>query len=89
MILKIFAVRDRQGESFAAPMFIPMPGQALRSFSDEINRQAADNPLYAHPDDFDLYQLGEFNTDTGRFDCPSDPVLLSLGKNLKLNGSST
>lgn len=87
MILKIFAVRDRQGESFAAPMFIPMPGQAIRSFTDEVNRSAGDNPLFAHPDDFDLYQLGDFDTSTGRFVCPPDPVPLVLGKNVKLNGS--
>lgn len=84
MILGIFSVRDRQGESFATPMFIPMPGQAIRSFTDEVNRSADNNPLYMHPDDFDLYRLGAFDTDTGRFINGADPEVIALGKNVKL-----
>lgn len=86
MILNIFAVYDRQGECFAAPMFIPMAGQAVRSFTDEVNRSSPENPLFMHPDDFDLYRLGAFDTDKGKFIVSGDPEVLALGKNVKLNG---
>lgn len=85
MILHMFSVRDRQADSFANPMFLLAAGQAIRSFSDEVNRSAPDNPLYHHPDDFDLYCLGQFDTSTGLFSALS-PEQIAIGKNLKLNG---
>ena len=88
MILQLYSVHDRQADSFANPMYMLAPGQAIRSFADEINRAAADNPLYAHPDDFDLYLLGTFDTNTGEFSHPSRPEKIAIGKNLKLNGST-
>lgn len=85
MILNVFAVYDRQGEAYATPMFIPMTGQAVRSFTDQINKPAEDNPLYQHPDDFDLWCLGAYDTSTGLF-TENSPHVVCLGKNVKLNG---
>jgi hypothetical protein len=66
-------------------MFVPSAGVAIRSFSDEINRNNADNQLYNHPDDFDLYELGEFDDNTGIFTLHEQPKLLSLGKQVKIS----
>jgi hypothetical protein len=66
-------------------MFVPSAGVAIRSFSDEINRNNADNQLYNHPDDFDLYELGEFDDNTGLFALHEQPKLLSLGKQVKIS----
>lgn len=85
MMLQIFAVRDRATDQFGTPMFLVTAGQAIRSFSDEINRQAADNLLHTHPDDYDLYALGSYDTVTGLF-LSGPPEQLAVGKNLKLNG---
>lgn len=85
MILYAFAIRDRATDSFGNPVFALSSGQAIRSFSDEINRNSADNPYFAHPDDYDLFALGQFDTDTGRF-AAGDPEQVAIGKNLKLNG---
>jgi hypothetical protein len=79
MILKIFAVRDRATDSFGNPMFLVSQGQAVRSFTDEVNRQAADNQLWAHPDDFDLYYLGDYFTDSGTFNAHT-PEMILVGK---------
>jgi len=84
MILIICTVKDRAADAFGRPMFVPSTGVAIRSFSDEINRNNAENQLYNHPDDFDLYELGQFDDNTGLFNLHEQPKLLSLGKQVKL-----
>jgi len=84
MIQFICTVKDRAADAFGRPMFVPSTGVAIRSFSDEINRNNADNQLYNHPDDFDLYELGQFDDNTGLFTLHDQPKLLSLGKQVKI-----
>lgn len=84
MKLVLCSVKDRAADAYARPMFVPSTGVAIRSFSDEINRQADDNQLYNHPDDFDLYEFGEFDDNTGQFNLYESPKLLSLGKQVKI-----
>jgi len=81
----ICTVKDRAADAYGRPMFVPSAGVAIRSFSDEINRNNADNQLYNHPDDFDLYELGEFDDNTGLFSLHEQPKLLSLGKQVKIS----
>jgi hypothetical protein len=81
----ICTVKDRAADAYGRPMFVPSAGVAIRSFSDEINRNNADNQLYNHPDDFDLYELGEFDDNTGMFALHEQPKLLSLGKQVKIS----
>jgi len=85
MKLILASVRDRAAEAYGRPMFVPSSGVAIRSFSDEINRNDKDNQLFNHPDDFDLYEFGEFDDTTGLFDLHEQPKLLSLGKQVKIN----
>lgn len=84
MILTMFCVRDRATDQFGTPMFLVTAGQAIRSFSDEVNRKAADNQIAAHPEDFDLYCLGTWNSSTGVFDSKV-PEQIAIGKNLLVN----
>ncbi len=79
MILKMYCIRDRATDSFGNPMFMVSDGQAIRSFTDEVNRADKDNNLYAHPDDFDLYVLGEYDSASAKF-TSSGPVMLLVGK---------
>ena len=81
----ICTVKDRAADAYGRPMFVPSAGVAIRSFSDEINRNNADNQLFNHPDDFDLYELGEFDDNSGLFALHEQPKLLSLGKQVKLS----
>jgi hypothetical protein len=85
MIQHICTVKDRAADAYGRPMFVPSTGVAIRSFSDEINRNSADNQLYNHPDDFDLYELGQFDDNTGLFTLHDQPKLLSLGKQVKIS----
>lgn len=84
MKLVLCSVKDRAADAYARPMFVPSTGVAIRSFSDEVNRAADDNQLYNHPDDFDLYEFGEFDDNTGQFALHEQPKLLSLGKQVKI-----
>jgi hypothetical protein len=81
----ICTVKDRAADVYGRPMFVPSAGVAIRSFSDEINRNNADNQLFNHPDDFDLYELGEFDDNSGLFTLHEQPKLLSLGKQVKIS----
>lgn len=83
MKMKIYAVRDRATDQYGTPMFFVASGQAMRSFTDEINRAEKDNQLYQHPDDFDLYELGEYETNTGKFET-KEPEMKVIGKDVKL-----
>lgn len=84
MKLNICSVKDRAADAFGRPMFVPSIGVAIRSFSDELNRASDDNQLYNHPDDFDLYDFGIFDDNTGLFELHDQPKLLSLGKQVKI-----
>jgi hypothetical protein len=83
MKLTLCTVKDRAADAYGRPMFVPSTGIAIRSFSDEINRAAEDNQMYNHSDDFDLYELGEFDDNTGLFSLHEQPKLLTLGKQVK------
>lgn len=71
--LKVIAVFDKAIDAFNRPMFVPAVGLAVRSFQDEIAREAPDNPMFAHPQDFSLFLLGEYDESSGRFTCLDVP----------------
>ena len=83
MIQVIVAIKDRAADAFMRPWFIPTSGIAIRSFIDEVNREAADNNLFNHPDDFDLYEIGTFDDSTGRITSYEDMQVLMMGKQAK------
>lgn len=81
MRLKVVAVRDRAADAYMRPFFVPTIGMAVRSFQDEVNRSGADNPMWSHPEDYDLYELGDFDEDSGRFLCHEpQPRMVAVGK---------
>jgi len=65
--LVICAVYDSAIGAFGRPFFVPSRGVAMRSFKDECKRVAEDNPMNAHPEDFELFYLAEFDDGTGLF----------------------
>lgn len=79
MKLQIVAIRDSKADAFGQPNFVVSIGSAVRSFTDETNRQGADNMLYRHPDDFVLYHLGTYDDMHAEFDLLKNPVILARG----------
>lgn len=59
----VCAVRDRAVNAFNRPIYVPTVGVAIRSFTDEVNRK--DSELANHPEDYDLYELGQWDDETG------------------------
>lgn len=84
MKLVMVSVKDRAAEAFMRPWVVQQPAQAIRSFTDEVNRAAHDNPIYQHPEDYDLYTLGTFDEETGQIE-PEYPTVLIRAKDVVLN----
>ena len=83
MKLSIVSVFDSAAGAFARPFFVPSVGLAVRSFRDEVNRAAPDNPMHAHPDDFVLFELGELDDNTGLITPLPAPVSIARAKDQK------
>lgn len=83
MKFRIFAVRDIATDQYANPMFFMTKGQAIRAFTDEVNRDDKDNMLAKHPTDFELYELGEYDGDTGLFET-NTPKQVVTAKEVKV-----
>lgn len=81
MKYKIVCIRDRAIDAFGTPVFVAATGQALRSFTDEINNEQSN--LNKHPEDYDLYFLGEFDDSDGSFHVDK-PKQIAVGKDVKL-----
>lgn len=82
MKFAMFAVHDSAAEAFARPMFLPAKGAAVRTFADEVNRVADDNPLYKHPEHFDLYELGSYDDATGKIEALETPKHVVAARDL-------
>lgn len=80
MILKIVAIRDRAADVFGQPNFVTSIGGAIRSFSDEINNKREGNTLNQHPEDFDLFELGDYDDASASFDLLPQPRQIAIGK---------
>jgi hypothetical protein len=61
--LKMYAIFDVKAELFHAPHFIKSDGVAIRSFSTACEDEKTD--FWKYPEDFSLYCIGKFNTETG------------------------
>lgn len=81
MRYKICVIRDRALDAFGVPVFVASKGQAIRSFSDEVNRVDPNNSLNKHPEDFEMFYLGEYDDETATFECER-PQQLAVGKDV-------
>lgn len=78
MILRIYAIRDSATAQYGNPMFLMADGQAIRSISDEVNSQDKNNMLSSHPEHFELFKLGQYDTLTGMFETHLPESILTL-----------
>lgn len=63
----VVAIKDSALQAYMRPWYAPTPQAAIRTFSDEVNRKAADNQLNAHPEDFELWMIAIFEDEGGQF----------------------
>lgn len=71
----ILAVRDSAVRAFNNPFFVPTMEVGVRSFYDEVKRQGEDNQMARHPEDFELWCLGNYDDESGLFE-QNEPVRL-------------
>lgn len=76
-IKSIVAVKDGALGAFLPPFFVPSIGVAVRHFGDEVHNK--ESPMFAHPEDYELYHLGVFDDDGGLFNIFPQPVRLARG----------
>lgn len=65
MELKAFSIRDAKAESFNHPYFAKTHGEAERNFRELAND--SQSMVCKYPDDYDLYYVGDYDTDSGKF----------------------
>jgi hypothetical protein len=78
------SVHDKATGVFSRPIYVAACAQAIRSFSDEVNRDHEDNPLNRHPADYSLFELGTWDDEAGICNDLPQPRLLISGANAKL-----
>lgn len=77
MKMKAIAVRDIKTGLFDPPFFLRHTGDAVRQWS--IVTKNPETKYGAHPADFDLYCLGEFDDETGMYESISPVLHLANG----------
>lgn len=85
MILKVFSVFDSKAKLFSHPFYCLNSGVAVRSFEQAVNDSNGDFGRW--PSDYTLFELGEFDDDTGFISCHSTPVSLGLAVEFVRSGA--
>lgn len=77
MTQKVFTIHDTKAETFNPPFFQPTHGEAERNFRSAMNDPKTTFNKY--PEDFDLYYLGEYETNSGKFKTLDSPQHMLKG----------
>lgn len=76
MITKVFALRDSKVDAYMPPVFLRTSAEALRLLGDLTTDSSS--PVGKHPEDFALFELGEFDDSTGKITQLAQPHCLGL-----------
>lgn len=71
MIKKLYSIRDQKSETFNPPFLQHSHGEAERTFGELANDTKTQ--IGKHPTDYDLYYLGQFDTNSGKFELLDAP----------------
>lgn len=83
MKMIVCAILDLASETYGRPFCMQARGQALRSFSDEVNRSHQDNAMCHHPEHFILYKIADYDDSTGSLTA-HPPEQLGLATDFKI-----
>jgi hypothetical protein len=83
MKLQVIATRDIVANVYGQPMYVVHIGQAIRSFGDEAQRKEPNNVLAQHPEDFELWHLGEWDDETAEYTELKPRKQLAAGANYR------
>lgn len=71
MLMKAYTIRDSKAETYGLPFFQATHGMAERSFRELVNDPQS--KVNKFPEDFDLYYIGEYDDQTGKFEALETP----------------
>lgn len=64
MILKMYSVFDTKAKLYGQPVAQVSKGVAIRQFMEAVNSDG-NHPMCKYPEDFALFEIGEFDDATG------------------------
>ena len=71
---RAFCIFDQKAKAYMTPFFMSEVGMATRSFTDMVNKE--DHPLASHPEDYVLFEVGQFDDTTGLLSAYDGPELV-------------
>lgn len=71
----VFSIRDVKTNVFNTPYFQTSKAGAIRMFADLVNDHQS--TVAKHPEDFQLYELGIFNSETAEMLSHAQPQFIS------------
>lgn len=79
-VLRLYSVFDIGAQAYLRPFWSDYKVNAQRSFRSLVNQKDdRDNMVANHPDQFTLFELGEFDVRTGVFSSHVTPQTLGNG----------
>lgn len=80
--MRLYALYDKVAQVYHRPFTDKTNESMIRGMKQEVNRAAADNPLYLYPKDHAVYHVGEFDEDTGTLTGLAQPALVAEAETL-------
>lgn len=77
----LVALYDRATESFAPVMTVHTRAEAIRSFRQAMNDPQT--PMYNHPTDYELHQIGNYDDQSGRIEPTLPTTVIARGEDFK------
>lgn len=75
VVYRVYSIRDVKTNVYNSPYFQTHKAGAIRMFMDLCTDPQS--TIKKHPADFQLYELGTFNSETGKFTSHQEPIYLS------------
>jgi hypothetical protein len=83
-IKQLYSLYDSKSETWSAPFIHSARGDALRAFADAVNSKDQRTVIVAHPEDFTLFYVGDFNELDGTI-TGIDKVSVANGMDVKID----
>jgi len=64
-VLKLFAILDTKAAIFQRPFCAETRATALRALETVVNREGEQSDIALYPQDFELFELGTFDQESG------------------------
>lgn len=76
--MKVLTIRDIKAEANMPVFCMRSRGEAIRAFGDACKKNDG-SPLSVHPEDYVLFEVGEFDEQTGLIKAYTAPVSVCIG----------